>query len=246
LYQVTGYLLMTVAIVAASLMLVRISSDVVFAQVEQNASYLILPDLPRLPLPPVTPSAATEDGSSRLAAVGRLAMTVPTPMPTPTPKPALPLRLEIPSIKLDSPVVESRLVVRKESTDGLIWEWDVPVRAVGYHGDSAAPGAGKNVVLSGHNNTKGQIFRRLAEVKVGDMITVRTAVRHHQYQVIEKTIIPYLRNRSAADQNLYEYMADSGSERLTLLTCYPYPWNYDRLVVVAEPVKSGEGNDPGK
>jgi sortase A len=243
IYRFLGYLLMTIAVAAASLMLVRIFADLVLAQVEQNASYLILPDLPSLPLPPITPSAASAETSSTLVVARRLAVAAPTPMPTPTPKPALPLRLQIPSIKLDSPVVESRLVVRQDNADGLFWEWDVPIRAVGYHGDSAAPGAGRNVVLSGHNNINGQVFRRLSQVRVGDTITVHTAVRHHRYQITEKTIVPYARNRVAADQALYEYMADFGSERLTLLSCYPFPWNYDRIVVVAEPVKMGEGDD---
>ncbi|MBX3001127.1 MAG: sortase [Caldilineaceae bacterium] len=235
---------MTIAIAAASMLLVRLSSQIVFAQVEQNAGYLILPDLPILPLPPATSASNVEIASSTMIGVRQLAVAAPTPMPTPTPRPALPLRIEIPSIKLDSPVVESRLIVAEDNNDGLFWEWDVPTRAVGYHGDSAAPGGGKNTVLSGHNNTKGQVFRRLAEVKVGDTIMVHTAVRQHRYRIIEKTIIPYWRDRSAAEEKLYAYMAEYGSERLTLLSCHPYPLNYDRIVVVAEPVKRGDDDDP--
>lgn len=246
IFELTGYLLMTVALVAASLILLRVCAEIVFTRVEQNAGYLTLTELPSLPLPPATPAAVAEDGTAMLAVARRLDVAAPTPMPTPTPKRALPLRIEIPSIKLDAPVVESRLVVAQDSADGLVWEWDVPIRAVGYHGDSAPPGAGKNTVLSGHNNINGQIFRRLSQVKVGDAITVHTAVRHHQYQIVEKTIVPYWRNRSQADQTLYGYMADFDAERLTLLSCYPYPWNYDRIVVVAEPATKGKGDDPAE
>lgn len=246
IYQIVGYLLMTAALVAGSMMLTQVATQIVFTRVEQNAGYLTLSALPSLPLPPATPLAVAEDGSAMLAVARNLAITAPTPMPTPTPKPALPLRIEIPSITLDAPVVESRLVVAQENTDGLVWEWDVPIRAVGYHGDSAPPGVGRNTVLSGHNNINGQVFRRLSQVKVGDIITVHTAVRHHQYQIVEKTIVPYWRNRSEADQTLYGYMADFDEERLTILSCYPYPWNYDRIVVVAEPATGGNGDEPAE
>jgi sortase A len=193
-------------------------------------------DLPQVPLP--GQSSVLEAREDVAAAV-----PIPTAMPTPTPIRVLPVALQIPSIQLDSPVVESKLVVREDMSDHIYWSWEVPSHAVGFQVDSDPPGAGGNVVLSGHNNTQGRVFRRLTSVKEDDVVIVKTAVRSHQYRVTEKRIIPYRRDPAAAEQLIYEYMKDFGTERLTILSCYPYPLNYDRIIVVAEPVQSGVSHD---
>src|SRR5258708_1959301 len=63
----------------------------------------------------------------------------------------IPTRLEIPVIHADIPVVE--LGWSPTEIAGKIFnEWDVAAYAAGWHKNSALPGTGGNVVMSGHNN----------------------------------------------------------------------------------------------
>ncbi|MFN3334604.1 MAG: sortase, partial [Caldilinea sp.] len=77
----------------------------------------------------------------------------------PNAKPVLPSRLVIPAIKADMPVVELGWSTKKDSGGAIFSEWDVAEFAAGWHKNSSLPGESGNVVLSGHNNIKGAVFR---------------------------------------------------------------------------------------
>ncbi len=64
--------------------------------------------------------------------------------------------ITIPKIDLDSRVLE----VGKVRAEGTT-TWEVADYAVGHHEGSGVPGGGTNIVLSGHNNINGEVFRRL-------------------------------------------------------------------------------------
>src|SRR5690554_4289302 len=64
----------------------------------------------------------------------------------------LPSRLEIPAIDVDIPVVELGWSQQENRAGQIFSEWDVAAYAAGWHKNSALPGAGGNVVMSGHNN----------------------------------------------------------------------------------------------
>jgi sortase A len=115
------------------------------------------------------------------------------------------------------------------------WVWGTAEFAVGHLDRTANPGAGGNVVLAGHNNTKGEVFRDLSRLKTGEVITVATRSGLYPYMVTEVTIVPYRKDPVAGEATLQRYMASTTTERLTLLSCYPYWTNSDRIVVVAEP-----------
>ncbi|WP_376791520.1 sortase [Thermoflexus sp.] len=144
----------------------------------------------------------------------------------------------IPAIALDTPIVPagSRVV----SINGRRYrEWLAPDRrAAGWHPSSARAGAPGNMVLSGHNNIAGAVFRRLADLKLGDRIWIYTRDRVFPYEVVELHILPERGQPLAVRQANARWIQPTPDERLTLVTCWP-PWsNSHRLIVIAHPSHS--------
>lgn len=149
------------------------------------------------------------------------------PEPTPAPGTAMPTRLVIPSIQLDTPVVEVSVV------DGV---WQTAAYAAGYHRGTARPGTVGNTVISGHKGLDGAVFARLEELKVGDEIFLQAGPRLYRYVVADK--------RSVWPQQV-EVMAQTSRPILTLITCTAF--DTQRLVVVANYDReyvTGTGNTP--
>lgn len=157
--------------------------------------------------------------------------------PPPATASGIPERLVIPSIALDAPVLpaESRIV----AIGGRRYrEWLAPDRyAAGWHPTSARVGTPGNTVLSGHNNIAGAVFRRLADVRIGDRIRVYTRDGVFLYEVTERHILPERGQPLAIRLANARWIGPTADERLTLVTCWP-PWgNSHRLIVVARPLK---------
>ena len=135
------------------------------------------------------------------------------------------VRIIIPSIGVDSPVVQL----------GTHWEkgqlvWDTASHAVGWYGSTALPGLGSNIVMSGHISSplrgEGSVFRRLPEMQIGDVIILETAAGPHRYRTAARDIVA---------PTAVAIMAPTPTETLTLITCYPDLIYSHRLVVRAEP-----------
>nr|WP_290670609.1 class D sortase [Ardenticatena sp.] len=125
----------------------------------------------------------------------------------------LPSRIVIPSIGVDAPIVEGD-------------DWEALKRGVGHHLGSANPGERGNMVLSAHNDIFGEIFRYLENVEIGDEIFVYDgAGREYRYVVAQKRIV---------EPTAVEVLAPSPEPIATLITCYPYLIDTQRLVVIAE------------
>ena len=144
-----------------------------------------------------------------------------------------PTRIEIPSINLDSPIepVAYSLANRRIT-------WQTADSAVGWHSSSAMPGYPGNVVMSGHNATRGaKVFRNLDKVKVGDTVAVTVDGRRVDYIVTDRVIFleMFVTDKRRAENA--RWLGQFGDERLTLVTCYPRFTNTHRLVVVAHPVE---------
>lgn len=163
----------------------------------------------------------------------------PTPTPTPTRPPAAenpPTRIVAPAIELDARV--AAMGWELIDVDGTMRsEWIVPSKAAGWHMNSALPGHEENVVLSGHHNIEGKVFRYVVDLNPGDEITLYVDDTPYDYVVTEKYILKetgmplYVRQKNA------QWIMPSGDERLTLVTCWPYEWpgNSHRVIVVARP-----------
>ena len=138
-------------------------------------------------------------------------------VPIPTPSPEQANRIQIPAISVDAPVVQG---------DG----WEQLKKGVGQHIGSPNPGKKGNVVLSAHNDIFGEIFRRLDELKPGDEVVLFTNQRAYTYVVTNAKIVePYQ----------VELMDTTSEPTLTLISCYPYLVDDQRIVVQARLQGSG-------
>ncbi|MGI6208196.1 MAG: sortase [Anaerolineae bacterium] len=162
----------------------------------------------------------------------------PTPEPTPTatPEPAPPTRLVIPAINLDTPVVE--VGWHEETVDGiLLMVWDVADFAASWHRTSARPGEPDNMVITGHHNIAGEVFRDLVHLQVGDRLSVFAGDREFVYQVTETMVLPEKGMPMEVRRQNGQWIASTGQEMVTLVTCWPYNNNTHRVVVRALPVR---------
>jgi LPXTG-site transpeptidase (sortase) family protein len=163
----------------------------------------------------------------------------PPPTPAPDSIPAAadpPTRIVIPAIDLDSEIVP---VGWKQILQGgrLASVWEVAEYAAGWHQNSALPGAGGNVVLSGHHNTKGEVFRYIVGLEPGDAITIYADERPYVYVVESRFVV---RDKGETEEKRREnarWIGPFTDERLTLVTCWPYTNNTHRVIVVAKPIQ---------
>lgn len=132
-------------------------------------------------------------------------------IPIPTSSPEQATRIQIPSIQVDAPVVQG---------DG----WDQLKKGIGQHIGTANPGKPGNMVVSAHNDVFGEIFRELDKVKNGDQIVVFTNARQYVYTVTGTQIV---------DPTATEVMAETSQATITLISCYPYMVDDQRIVVTA-------------
>ncbi len=132
-------------------------------------------------------------------------------LPTPIPVVKQAIRIQIPAIGVDAPVVQG---------DG----WEQLKKGVAQHVGTPNPGESGNIVLSGHNDVYGEVFRYLDRLRPGDSIILFTTQRTYTYivtgmQMVEPTAV--------------EVMAPTSDTRLTLISCHPYLVDIHRIVVSA-------------
>jgi sortase A len=119
----------------------------------------------------------------------------------------------------------------------MVSEWVVPEKAAGWHLNSALPGHNENVVLSGHHNIEGKVFRYVVDLEPGDEVTLYVEDIPYVYYVSEKYILKESGMPLRVRQKNAQWIMPTGDERLTLVTCWPYEWpgNSHRVIVVARP-----------
>jgi sortase A len=149
-----------------------------------------------------------------------------------------PARLLIPALGLDAPVLPMGWHV-VEDANGIRSEWDVVDAAAGHHIDSVFPGEAGNVVLSGHNNIGGAVFRSVCVIGepgvdfgLGDeMIVQDEAGRNFVYRVEGWQRFAEEGASIAQRQANARYLAPTERAQLTLITCWPPTSNTHRVVV---------------
>jgi sortase A len=124
-----------------------------------------------------------------------------------------------------------------KALDVNVVEWSAPPnRNVGWHNNSGRMGEGKNIVLNGHNNIYGGVFRRLYTLKAGDEIRLGVGDRVVTYRV-EEVIRVLDRGRPIAERvQDAHYIQPMDDDRLTLVSCWPEWDNSHRVYVIARPV----------
>lgn len=138
-------------------------------------------------------------------------------IPLPTPGPEQAVRIQIPALQVDAPIVQG---------DG----WEQLKKGVGQHSGSANPGQAGNLVLSAHNDIFGEIFRDLDQLRPGDLVVVHSNQRAYTYIVVDSKIVP---------PTAVEVLDPTPQPTATLISCYPYLVDNMRIVIIARLQVSG-------
>lgn len=145
-------------------------------------------------------------------------------------------RIVAESIRLDAPVVAVGWTT--EMINGVpVNIWTVADYAAGWHKNSALPGQGGNIVLSGHHNINGEVFRYTIDLNVGDVVTLYEGDQTYKYAVVDKFIVKDKGEPDAIRRENAKWIGPFNEERLTLVTCWPYTNNTHRAIVIAKPVQ---------
>lgn len=134
------------------------------------------------------------------------------PPPVPTPGPQQARRIQISRIGVDHPIVQGD-------------DWEQLKKGVGQHIGSGQAGAPGNMVLSAHNDIYGEIFRHLDQLAPGDQILVSTQSETFTYVVTRVSVV---------QPTDVWVMAPTEHAQVTLISCYPYRINTQRIVVFAD------------
>ena len=121
------------------------------------------------------------------------------------------IRIGISAIGVDAPVVQGD-------------DWEALKTGVGLNASSGVPGKPGNVILSGHNDIFGQVFRELDRLKPGDEIMLLTEKNAYTYLVTGTQVV---------QPSQVEVMRQTEDSTLTLISCYPYLVDTQRIVVSA-------------
>jgi sortase A len=99
------------------------------------------------------------------------------------------------------------------------------------------------MVLNGHHNIRGQVFRYLVELDAGDLVGVEAGGHTSVYIVTEKHILKEKGEPIDVRRRNAEWIGPTSDERLTMVTCWPYTDNTHRLVVVAKPATAAQAKE---
>ena len=135
---------------------------------------------------------------------------IPPPVPTPGPQQAR--RLQIPAIGVDSIIVQGD-------------DWEQLKKGVGQHIGTIQPGQEGNLVLSAHNDIFGEIFRYVDKLNPGDEIIISTDLTSFTYVVRDIAIV---------DPTDVWVMNPTDHASATLISCYPYRVNDQRIIIFAD------------
>jgi len=123
------------------------------------------------------------------------------------------LTLIIPALNLNQSIVQ-----------GV--DWAALQQGVGQLVNGVNPGDPiGNVVLAAHNDIYGQIFRHLDQLQPGDQFQIQTRSNSFTYTVTEIRIVA---------PTEVGVLASRGTATATLISCYPYQVNTERIVVFAD------------
>jgi sortase A len=218
----------------------------------------------KLPVTPTnTPTATAGQALSPLPSPTRAFLLV-TATPSPTPGATQPAPAATPAVPAGTPVntrpvapvvgsrsvTWSRIQIPASNTDGMVvqvgWqlvgppdarraEWEVAAYAAGHHQDSAYPGEVGNVVLSGHHNILGEVFRDLWALQPGDRIYLTDSSGQVHLYVTRQVLVLRQAGASAEERAVnLSYLQRRSEAILTLVTCWPYEGNSHRTFVVAD------------
>jgi sortase A len=205
--------------------------------------------------PPVSPTVAAAATRAATATAEPTATPTQTPAPTATPKPLKAARMTIPDLKLEASIVDMGWEV-VQTQNGPVSEWVIPKNAAGHHINSVSIGEQGNLVISGHNNIYGQVFKPISQAWNNDKLVKVDAFTDKSDALNGREIILYdkdgaahtyvitgfyrLKDTGVSNEQRIKngrFMQPTEDERLTIITCWPPTNNTHRLAVIAKPAE---------
>ena len=168
--------------------------------------------LPSGHTPPTAPGGARPNESEIPEHLRPLVQSMPV-VSIPTPGPAQARSIFIPSLWNDAaPIVQGDA-------------WEQLKKGVGQFVGSANPGQRGNLVLSAHNDIFGELFRDLDQLKAGEEILIQTASQEYVYRVTGTRVV---------EPTEVSVLEPTAKPTITLISCYPYLVDNQRIVVFGE------------
>ena len=218
-------------------------------------------------LPDATATTLVDPSPTERATETLIVEPTSTPEPTAVPSPltspdaSLPVRIAFPDLEIDAAIVEMGWKVAEvDGTRTSVWDLDAIRDGVAGHLlNSALPGQPGNVVVSGHHNIEGQVFKNIslawnddhAELQEdgvtersslldGRLITVTDAAGREFTYVVEGMYRLPDKDVSLAQRiENSRFMASTSDALLTVTTCWPFSSNTHRIAVIAGLVEMG-------
>lgn len=125
------------------------------------------------------------------------------------------IRMVIAKIGVNAPVVETPPV------NGV---WNVANWAVGHLTTTPNPGVPGNSALAAHDDIQGEIFKRVDELRPGDVIKLYTRHTVYNYTVY---------NQEVVDPSNVSVLNQTSKPIITLISCTPYWVDTQRLIIQA-------------
>jgi sortase A len=122
-------------------------------------------------------------------------------------------RIVIPSIKVDTVVVEGTGASALRA-------------GAGHYPNTPLPGEAGNVAIAGHRTTYGKPFANLDRLTIGDQVVLETPLGRHVYKVIRPPFV--------VSNNDFSVISQTPGHTLTLTTCHPKGSARQRLVIRGE------------
>ena len=124
----------------------------------------------------------------------------------------MPVRIQIPAIGVDAPVVQGD-------------DWTALTKGVGQMLGTSYPGEKGVIILSGYNDIYGEVFRHLDQLHEGDKVILYTQTAQYVYTVDHLKFV--------SDPKLDINVDPSRPQLLVLTSPYPYLGDTDWVVVYA-------------
>lgn len=133
-------------------------------------------------------------------------------LPPPVIVPQSPTRIVIPAIGVDWPVVEGD-------------DWESLKVGVGHRVGTPNPGTRGNMVLSGHDDVYGEVFKNLEFLGMNQDVIIYAGNQPFRYVTRARRIVP---------PTDLSPLNPSRDPIVTLITCWPYRVDTFRIILVAE------------
>ncbi len=193
----------------------RRGGEASIAAVSALGGALVAHPAPAAPVKELPGSSFPPEDENFPPALGLYVKPVKSKLPPPVILPQMPTRIIIPALGVDWPVVDGD-------------DWDALKLGVGHRSGTPNPGERGNMVMSGHNDVYGEVFKNLEYLGMNEEIIIYAGDRKFRYITRARRIVP---------PTDLSPLNPAREPIVTLITCWPYRVNTFRLIVVGELVQ---------